>query len=232
MKKTCARCGREIAEAAAAFCPFCGAALAREEDVLPPGAEALLAKAARQQSNKKKLQLLAEARQQYPDCLPIEEEWLFQGKLPTTARDALDLSRIKCYLLQLYLTPEDFSAARAADMRRELFEDPQLERCLRLAEDEQAWLAGYLLRLCREFIQVFLMGSSEYMPRLLGFRLERDASKALAKPAAQMLRAMAGDEALPRQQRAMLQSAFEQAFAAECGGELRWLRQEMAETGE
>lgn len=110
-------------------------------------------------------------------------------------------------------------------MRRELFEDPQLERCLRLAEDEQGWLAGYLLRLCREFIQVFLMGSSEYMPRLLGFRLERDASKALAKPAAQMLRAMAGDEALPRQQRAMLQSAFEQAFAAECGGELRWLRQ-------
>lgn len=225
MKKTCARCGREIAEAEAAFCPFCGAALAREDGLLPPGAEALLAKAARQQSNKKKLQLLAEARQQYPDCLPIEEEWLFQGKLPTTARDALDFSRIKCYLLQLYLTPEDFSAAQAADMRRELFEDPQLEHCLRLAEDEQAWLAGYLLRLCREYIQVFLMGSAEYMPRLLGFRLERDASKALAKPAAQMLRAMAADEALPQPRRALLQTAFEQAFSAECGGSMHWLKQ-------
>lgn len=225
MDKACSRCGRVIAQAEAAFCPFCGASLAVGEAALPPGAEALLAKAARQQSNKKKLRLLEEARHRYPGCLAVEEEWLFQGKLPTTARDALDFSRIKCYLLHLYLTPEDFSAAEAAAMRQELFSDPQLLYCLSLAADEQSWLAGYLFRLSREFIQVFLMGSNVYMPRLMGFRLERDAAKVLAGPAAQMLRAMAADEALPREQRAMLQTAFEQAFSAECGGELRWLRQ-------
>ncbi len=225
MEKTCTRCGRSIPQAEAAYCPFCGAPLAAPAAALPQGAEALLAKAARQQNNKKKLQLLREAREQYPDCLPVEEEWLFQQKLPTNARDALDFSRIKCHLLHLYLTPEAFTPEEAAAMRFELFEDPQLLRCLRLAADEQSWLAKYLLRLSREFIQVFLMGSSEYMPRLMGFRLERDAARALAKPAAQMLRAMAADEALPQPRRALLQTAFEQAFSAECGGSMHWLRQ-------
>lgn len=229
MNGSCARCGRTAEVAQATFCPFCGAPLAAAEAALPSGAEKLLLQAARQQNNKKKLRLLTEARQQYPDCLAVEEEWLFCGKLPTTAADALDFSRIKCHLLHLYLTPGDFSAEEAAAMRQELFEDPQLLRCLSLAPDGDAWLVKYLLRLSREFIQVFLMGSSEYMPRLMGFLLNRNPAEALAKPAAGMLRAMAKDENLSLSRRALLQTAFEQAFAAECGGELCWLRQAMEE---
>lgn len=221
---TCPRCSRSIAEAQAAFCPFCGAALlTAQAQATPPEAAALLLKAARQSSNKKKLALLEKARQLYPDCLSVQEEWLFQGRLPTTAADALDYRRIKCYLLQPYLTPEDFTPGEGAQMRTELFEDPQLLRCTALSGAGDAYTARYLERLCREYIQVFLMGSSEYMPKLLGFRLERDPAKALAKPAAQMLRRMAADEQLPPKRRQLLTAAFRQAFHTECGGNMLWL---------
>jgi len=225
---TCTRCSREITESRAAFCPFCGATLLKPEaGALPPEAAALLEQADRQQNNKKKLMLLEKARQLYPDCLPVEEEWLFQGKLPTTAAKALDYSCIKCYLLQIYLTPEMFTAEEHCAKRTELFEDPQLLRCTALSGAGDAYTARYLERLCREYIQVFLMGSSQYMPTLMGFRLERDASKALAKPAAEMLRRMAADEQLPAERRSRLTAAFRQAFHAECGGNMQWLEKEL-----
>ncbi len=228
VQTACPRCSRAITEAQAAFCPFCGAALTRTEAAtLPPEAAALLEAAARQQNNKKKLALLEKARMQYPDCLPVEEEWLFQGRLPTTAADALDYSRIKCYLLQMYLTPETYSEAELEAKRTELFEDAQLLRCTALSGAGEAYTARYLERLCREYIQVFLLGSNEYMPRLLGFRLERDPAKALAKPAARMLRAMAADDALPQPRREQLIAAFRQAFHAECGGNMSWLDGEL-----
>ena len=90
-------------------------------------------------------------------------------------------------------------------------------------------MAHYLERLCREFIQVFLFGSNQYMPRFMGFQLERNAAKVLAKPAAQVIRTIRADEALTPEQRASLSAAFEAAFAAECGGDLRWFVQEMAD---
>ena len=223
----CPRCRREIVQPQAAFCPFCASRLSAESDATPPEAAALLEKASQQPNNRKKLALLQKAREQFPDCLAVEEEWLFQGKLPTKAVGMLDYSGIKCHLLNLYLSPEDFDTDRQNAMRQELFHDPQLLRCLSLTNSPEVFTAHYLERLCREFIQIFLFGSNRYMPRLLGFQLERNAAKVLAKPVADMLRAMAADEALTQAQRAGLQGAMEAAFCAECGGEMRWLRQAM-----
>lgn len=225
----CPRCRREIVQPQAAFCPFCGSRLTEEGIPLPKGAADLLQKASQQPNNRKKLALLRQAREMYPDSLAVEEEWLFQGKLPEKTALVLDYSGIKCHLLHLYLTPEAFDEARQAAMREELFGDPQLLRCLSLADSPEAFTAHYLERLCREFIQVFLMGSNEYMPRFMGFQVERNAARVLAKPTAQMLRAIRGDDALTPEQRAGLSAAMEAAFAAECGGDMRWLKQEMAD---
>ncbi len=226
----CPSCGREAAQAGAVFCPFCGARLTAEEtDATPAGAAALLQKASEQHDNRKKLALLRQARQEYPDCLAVEEEWLFQGRLPEKPGLSLDFTGIKCWLLQPYLTPEAFDEPRRRAMAEELFGDPQLLRCMAISGGEEAYTARYLLRLCREFIDVFLKGSSEYMPRFLGISLERNPAKALAKPGAQMLRAMQADENLTASQRESLCAAFRQAFSAECGGDLRWLRQAMGE---
>ena len=226
-KSSCTRCGKAVMETGAAFCPFCGAPLEKAAaDETPAGAEALLNKAARQRSNKKKLALLRQAREQYPDCLAVEEEWLFQGKLPEKPDPGLGYRCIECYLLHLYLTPEDFTPEEAAAMRQELFADPQLERCRALADSPEAFTARYLERLSREFIDVFHKGSNQYMPRLLGLRLEQDPARMLAKPGAQVLRAIGADDQLTPQQKAALTTAFEAAFEAECG-DLRHLRQAM-----
>lgn len=226
----CPRCGKTIQENSALFCPFCGAPLAGEAvSPTPPGAAALLEQAARQKTNKKKLALLHQGCEQYPDCLAVQEEWLFQGKLPTAPADMLDYDRIKCRLLQMYLTPEDYTPEQLNARRSELFGDPQLLRCLALAPSAEGFTAHYLERLCREYIQVFLMGSNEYMPRFLGFRTERDPARALARPVARMLRAMEGDEGLSPMQRQQLTAAFRQAFHAECGGDMRWLEKALAE---
>lgn len=225
----CPRCSREITQPEAVFCPFCGAPLAQQTDLVPAGAAALLQKASQQHNNRKKLALLQKAREEFPDCLAVEEEWLFQGKLPQKAAQVLDYSGIKCHLLHFYLTPEDFPLTRQQAMRQELFEDPQLQRCLSLAASPEAFMTHYLERLCRGFIQVFLFGSNQYMPRLMGFQLERNAAKVLSAPVADMLRAIRADEALTPEQQASLCAALETAFAAECGGDMRWLRQAMEE---
>lgn len=226
--RLCPQCSREMTESNAAFCPFCGARLTvSAAGATPPGAALLLQKAADQPNNRKKLALLRQAREEYPDCLAVEEEWLFQGNLPEKAPRTLDYSIIKCHLLHLYLTPEDFSAHQQAAMRQELFADPQLAKCLALADSPEAFTAHYLERLSREFIQIFLFGSSQYMPRLMGIPLEHNAAKTLARPAARMLHSIQADEALTQAQRADLCAAFQRAFAAECGGDLRWLEQEM-----
>lgn len=225
---TCPQCSREMTEAGALFCPFCGARLTPETGKeTPRGAQALLQKASETVSNRKKLALLRKAREEYPDCLAVEEEWLFQGKLPEKASAVLDFSGIKSHLLHLYLTPEDFSEERQAAMRKELFDDPQLHRCLSLTDAPEAFLSHYLERLCREFIQIFLFGSSEYMPRLLGIPLERNAARALAKPAATVLCGIRADDRLTPAQQGDLTAAFERAYQAECGGDMSWLRQAM-----
>ena len=221
----CTRCNRAISQAEAAFCPFCGARLSPQANPIPAGAEALLQKASQQRSNRKKLALLRQARELYPDCLAVEEEWLFQGKLPEKSSQVLDYSGIKCHLLHLYLTPEDFDQARQDAMRQELFGDPQLHRCLAIAASAEAFMTHYLERLCREFIQVFLMGSNQYMPRFMGFHLEQNTARVLAKPTAQMLRAIRADNRLTTDQQSSLCTALENAFFTECGGEMNWLRQ-------
>ncbi len=226
----CSRCGKAAEQSGAVFCPFCGAPLAQEAcPSVPAGAAELLEKAARQKTNQKKLTLLRQACEQYPDCLAVQEEWLFQQKLPTTPTDALDYDRIKCHLLQMYLTPEDYAPEQLAHRRSELFGDPQLLRCLALAPSPEGYTAHYLERLCREYIQVFLMGSNEYMPRLMGFRLERDPARALARPAARMLLAMEADTGLTPEQRQQLTAAFRQAFHAECGGNMSWLEKALVQ---
>ncbi len=227
----CPHCGREIREMGAAFCPFCGGVLSDGQAAeTPAGALVLLDQMARQRSNKKKLALLYKAREQYPDCLAVEEEVLFQGKLPEKAGFTLDYGGIKSYLLEIYLHPEHIPAQQQAAMRQELFHDAQLERCLALAPSREGYLAHYLERLSSEYIDIFLMGSNEYMPRLMGFQLERRPEKALAKPVARMLRAMQADENLTGEERSQLAAAFEKAFAAQCGGNLMYLQKALQES--
>ncbi|MCE5344464.1 MAG: zinc ribbon domain-containing protein [Eubacteriales bacterium] len=230
-ERLCPHCGRRITiDNGAAFCPYCGGALT----TLPPDSEddavkALLTSADAQTDPRKKHDLLLQAQAEHPGSLAIAEELLFLGHLYERNRHTLDFSVIKSYLLNLYLEPETISAEKRDAMRRELFDHPDLERCLALSTDKAAFMVHYLHRLSIQFIQLFLHGSSKYMRRYFGMGLDSRAPKLLAYPAAKMLSAMRDDPALSEEQRSLLMHVFFDSFSEQVGGEIHWLEETMVE---
>jgi len=232
-ERRCPRCGKTVAvESGAAFCPYCGAVL--QKAAANPGgeaAQAVLKKAEALTDPKKKHELLAKGLQEHPDSLAIAEELLLLGRLHERNPRVLDFSVIKSYVLNAYLEPEQYSQEQSEAMRREVFDHPDLERCLALAEDRDAFLNHYLTRLSNQFIDLFLKGSSKYMRRFFGFGMDSRAPKLLSYPSAKMLNAMRADPLLSGEQRAMLMRAFYAAFSAQMGQDTQWLDQALAELG-
>lgn len=230
---SCPHCGKTLdMNGGALFCPYCGKAL--KQAIASPVTEQerdVLAKVEAMDDPVKKHRVLTEALAKYPQSLPIAEELLFLGRLYERGRGTLDFSVIKCYLLNIYLEPEAMAPARVDELRHELFNHPDLERCLALAPDREAFLKHYLHRLGCQFIDLFLRGSSRYMRRIFGFGLESRAPKLLAAPAARMIAAMRDDTALSEGQRAMLMQAFFDAFSSQLSGDTQWLLTEMAARG-
>ncbi len=228
----CPRCGKALEIAGAAFCPHCGAPMAAAQAApVPKGALALLEKAERQTDPVKKHELLLEAQAQFPDCLEVAQELLFLGRLHERSPKKLDFSVIKCHLMHFYLTPDEFTAAQREQMREELFDHPDLRRCLELASDGDAFMRRYLERLCRDFINVFLRGSNRYMHSFFGFRLDNRIAKVLASPLAQMLGQIHGDTDLDYDRRTMLYDALYRAFLLEAGNDAKWLDALLAQGG-
>ena len=217
----CGKCGKEIGTTGASFCPFCGAAIAPAPET-PEEVLTWLEKADAQDDYHLKAKILNEAAQAIPDCFEIEWERLFIGH-ERPRKGAVDFSIIKCYLLHMYLTPGDFNTQRKAENRLELFEDPQLLRCLQLSADPEKALTDYLHRLSLDFIRIFLEGSNKYMGNFLGFTLSRNRARTLARPVASMLKAIDADGLLPADRREKLYACFRDAYAEYAAGETRWL---------
>ena len=52
----------------------------------------------------------------FPNCLPIEEELLFLGRLHERDGKNPTFDVIKCFLLHPYLTPKEFTAAKSGTL--------------------------------------------------------------------------------------------------------------------
>ena len=212
---TCPVCHKELPAADLAFCPYCGSALHRQVEETPAEVRALLQKVEDAEDPVKKHKLLMEGREKYPDCLPIETEILFLGRLHERNPKKFDLSVIKCYLWHFYLTPGEFTEEKADAMRAELVAGEQLQRCLALAQDPDAYMRKYLERLAKEFIDLFLRGSNRYNRSLFGFKMESRYSKFLASPAANVMAHIYSDEKLEGNMRITCYDAFYRAFEAD-----------------
>ena len=226
----CEKCGKTIETTGAAFCPFCGAAMpARAAAPVNAEAEKWLKEAAKTVSYPDREKVLLKARKACPDCFEIEFELLFIGKRRKSGPGRVDFFLIRSYLLEMYLKPEEFSERERAEMRKELFENEQLLRCRELSEDPEAMTDAYLLRLSREFIDLFMAGDSRIVRTLFGFRLDRNVEKVLAQYGAGVLTRIRQDRDLPQDRRDRLYQAFYRALSERMEGRTEYLDEALAE---
>lgn len=227
----CPRCHKTMQTADAAFCAYCGAPLRAQDDPVSPEVRAFLKQADQQQDPAKKHALLLEGRKRFPDCLPIEEELLYLGRLYERSPKKMDFSIIKCHLWHMYLTPEEFSAEKKRQMREELTGHPQLLRCMALSGEPQTYLRRYFERLAREFVALFLKGSNHYTRAFMGIRLDSRMERVLAEPLAKMMYNIMRDSEVKDADRDMMYDALYRAFLSETGGDARWVDAELEELG-
>ncbi len=230
----CPHCGKSLeAVNGAAFCPFCGGAVETQSKAQPEPeeAKALLTKLQGEPDVRKKHAGLLEAQQRFPESLAIAQELLHMGRLYERGSRQLDFSIIKCYVLMPFLKPQELPRQRREELVEEIFRHPQLEKCLALSGDPEGFTWRYLLRLNREFIELFLRGDSRYMRRIFGIGLDSQAPKYLAGPVACMLQTIRKEDSLEPQQRDMLMRALYQAFAENMTGNTEHLDKHLREMG-
>ena len=230
MDRICEKCGKTVQEAGAAFCPFCGHALpaGKAEPERNPEAARMIQKALKTGTLPERKKILEEAEKRFPEDPDIQWELLFIGRpAEKPPRGRIDFSIIKSWLLQIYREPKAFSAAEKDRMRGELLRDTRLERTLRLFPDPEGKRKEYLRRICGEYIEIFLEGDNRVMGTLFGFRLGKNKAKALASPAAEMIRNMREDDGLGETERETLIRVFTDAYAGRAGGSTGELEREL-----
>lgn len=228
MSMTCIQCGKKIEGEGMAFCPYCGAKLPEAVNPDEPRdeeAEKWIRKALAVTSFPERKKILNQGLNACPDSREIKWELLFVGTEEQKKKRvvSLDFSIIKCYILEIYRTPGNFSGERRDRMCAQLFDDPQLQETCALFDDPQQKQREYLQRLCREYLEIFLEGNNEIMGNWFGIRLERNKDKKLAVPIAKMIKEIKKDgKLLPEQQELLVQSLV-QAYAGKTGGKTEYL---------
>ena len=218
--RICKNCGFVPEKADFLFCPRCGAKL---EPSAAPADEALLQKlnaVLQKQEIAAVHSALLALREEYPGSLEVEKQLLLCGDPALHTKSRNPYRAIRCYLLQMYLEPGEFSDAERDEMRDELFHHPQLERCLALcgSDEKVSFLRDYLEELSLCFADIFMKGSNLYMRSFMGIRSLQQPHKLLAPHAARALWNMQRDEALSPDEKRLLMNAFYRGYSRSVEG--------------
>ena len=210
---TCSKCLKEISIENIMFCPFCGSELINNnEDKASQEVIQEIAKCEKIENPVKKHKKLMELRSIFPNTLEIERAILFFGRLHERSAKKIDFSVIKCYLLQMYLTPEEFTENQKIEMQDELFNSPQLQHCLSLTNSKEQFFNDYLQELSKRYIELFLLSSSKYMPTFFGFSSKSKAPLNLAIPVGVMYKEILLSTTINEQQKMQLYKALYAGF--------------------
>lgn len=214
----CQSCGRYVRREAngKAFLLVPGNDPGARTDALPPEAAKLLRKAEKAEPEKRH-DLLMQALALAPDSMEVNKALLYLGRLWQRNPRQMDYHVIKSYLLHVFDDPASEGRAQCTAMLDELTADPQLTRCLALAPVPSAFLREYLDRLCGEYVEVFLKGSTSVTGTIMGFRFRR-IEVSVAPHVARMIRnAQLTD--LPAPFDTMIPEALKSAFIRHVGEE-------------
>jgi len=221
----CSQCGKKIEGDGIAYCPYCGMKLATEAapESRNEEAEKWIRKALAVNSYPERKKILLKGLDKCPDSREIAWELLFIGEPETKRSRGIDFSIIKSWILEIYRTPEEFSAEKRARMHAQLFDAPEVAGTISRFDNPEEKQQEYLQRLCTEYVELFLEGSNQVMGNILGFRIERNREKKLAVPVARMISRIRTDEKLLLEQREQLWKALYQAYSLRTGGKTEYL---------
>ena len=149
---------------------------------LPQSAETLLAQARKSHDPQAKREYLLRAEALSPQSLAVQEELLLLGDLWRRDGRRPDPALIKCHLLHAFEHPEIYDEDAQRRMARELFDHPQVQKCLALAENKVGFLDEYLERLSAQYVELFIQSQREHGPGLLGCALPGRLARYWAAP--------------------------------------------------
>lgn len=213
MTNVCAYCGHSLQVPEGSFCPYCGERISEPTQAEPSELALLLEK---EKNPKKKYKLIQAALSRNPDDFEANEALLYLGRLhePLRGKD-IDFSVIKCHLLCIYDEPERLRPDTIEQKWAELFEGEALRRVMALSGDEKGFFVGYLRRLAREYVELFIRGSNRYASFAFGIPRPPDSmARSCGVPVARMVERVAADERLPEETRQILVDALQKGYAA------------------
>ena len=178
-------------------CPYCGAELSCEAAARGweiPGPSELEKKLAKENNPKKKYKLILAALEKDPNDFGANRALLYHGRLheDCITRRGIDYSVVKCYLFNVFESPENYTDAELDAKYAELLEGEQLKKVLSLCGDADVFFRDYIRCLAAQYVDLFIRGESRNSTVMFGFRRSLDSTaKLCAEPVREMLRTIA-----------------------------------------
>lgn len=173
---------------------------------------------------------LTRAQMLAPDNLSVQRELLMRGQLHLRDGRHPSFHVIKCYLLHALEHPEMHDEAEQRRMIREIFDHPQLARCLALSDTPDIFLRDYLQELCADYVRIFILPDASHRRHVLGFSLPAALAATMATPAYDVLHNIFLSPDLSSQGQQQLASAFYRAYRAQMNGRTQPLDERLGDT--
>ena len=161
---------------------------------------------------------LARAAEIAPDDLRIQKELLLRGNLHNRDPHNITFHVIKCYLLHAFEHPEKHDEAEKKRMAREIFDHEQLNRCLAIAPDQEAFMKDYLQALCAEYVRLFIAGDTSHTRAILGITIGSKQPVFLSIPAYDVICNVLNCPHFSEDEKTLLAGAFYRAYHAHMDG--------------
>lgn len=213
----CPLCGKETLYASDAplFCSHCAGKLSADAK---NGLDERIGRALREEDICKRHAALLLLREEFPENRQLEMEILCIGRLYERGGKP-DFFRIPFWPLAAFEKPGEFSKKMRAEMLVRFFENPDIANAMALYESAEDFWAEYLFRMAKEYVRLFLKGSSE-KNTVLGFRRrENDVLKRCSQALGHMLENIESAPYPDEGKRKLLALGLRRAFQEEFGAD-------------
>lgn len=215
METKCPHCGMEVQKTSAVpvrFCPFCGKTLgngAQRPSDLEKRIQA-------EKNPKKKYKIIQDALAAAPDDFDANLALLYHGRLHESLAhgNKLDYSIIKCHLLSIFQTPDQYTPQELEAKCEELLHGAQLQKTMALSPDPDALFAEYIYALAAQYVDLFIRGDTRNNSVGFGFmRSQASLARRCAPVVRGMLAVIAGADRLTFPERQLLTAALREGYA-------------------